>query len=402
MGKQLRDLLLEMGQDCEVPVTVRKKADAVLRRIREQQALTESVQQTKESEGEITMKRRRKIAGAIICVAALAVAAMSAYAAVKNGWTDGLALILHNDEEGEAESVTSLSSTPDVSAEQNGITVRPMQVLADRAVAMIALEISGENLPKDRPINAVGDVFVSIDGKRMSTTYRSYHMGNEPAGDNDRFNKEGFLSVNGGESLELDLVATLYHVDEITAQSIAEALGWEPLTEEGILGKEISVTLTDIGYFDENAQIQVVAEGVWTISWTLTGDDTVREIPVDVPFETDVQAGKVTKVTISPLYMTIEMDWPPVLLTEKDAFVNPDGSRGDYQYWAEPPIVTGFQMNNGRTYTDIAQNQYSSDHPEGPGSSKLVYYFVLSRLAEGEEIESIKMAGDITIPLETD
>ena len=402
MGKQLRDILLEMGQDREVPGTVMKKTDAALRRIREQQDLTASIEQTKESEGEITMKRSRKAAGAIICAAALAVAAMSAYAAVKNGWTGGLALILHNDGEGETAAVTSLSSAPDVSAEQNGITVRPMQVLADRAVAMIALEISGENLPKDRPINAVGDVFVSIDGKRMSTTYRSYHMGNEPAGDNDRFNKEGFLSVNGGESLELDLVATLYHVDEITAQSIAEALGWEPLTEEGILGKEISVTLTDIGYFDENAQIQVVAEGVWTISWTLTGDDTVREIPVDVPFETDVQAGKVTKVTLSPLYMTVEMDWEPVMLTEKDAFVNPDGSREDYHYWAEPPLITGFRMNNGRTYTDIVQNQHDSHRPEGRDSSKLVYYYVLSRLAEGEEIESIKMAGGITIPLDTD
>ena len=96
------------------------------------------------------------------------------------------------------------------------------------------------------------------------------------------------------------------------------------------------------------------------------------------------------------------MDWEPVMLTEKDAFVNPDGSREDYHYWAEPPFITGFRMNNGRTYTDIVQNQHDSDRPEGRDSSKMVYYYVLSRLAEGEETEFIKMAGGITIPLDTD
>ena len=339
--------------------------------------------------------KKRKTAVAAACAAALAVIGMTVFAAVKFDWTEGIALILHSSEEDEQTIENSLVSSPDVSAEQNGITIRPVQVLADRAVAVIALEISGDGLPKDRLINQFGNVTVQVGGKRMAASYMAYAINQKGEAE-----KNSFLQKDEDNTLEVDLLAIPYTIDPATVASIKESEGWEPLTEEGILGQEIVVSVTDLGYSDPVGQFQTVTEGTWTLSWTLTGDDTVREIPVDIPFETPEQAGKVTKVTLSPLYMTVEMDWKALLLTEEDGMLMPDGSTEDYHYWAEPPMITGFVMKNGRIYTDVTQSFCNTSFDREAGI--YTYHISLSRLVDVDEIEAITLAGGVTVPLGTE
>ena len=131
--------------DVEIPRIVREKADSALASVRKEAAYGSM------EESEMTRETKKRIFNRWSGIAAAAAAVVMlgggiVFAAINHFWSDGMREVLEA-EEGQLQTLEEQGNVqvlyPANAATVDGITVRPMEMVADSTTALITFLVSG-------------------------------------------------------------------------------------------------------------------------------------------------------------------------------------------------------------------------------------------------------------------
>lgn len=320
-----------------------------------------------------TMKKARPAARTLLIAAIVAVLLVStALAASYASWSAGLQNLL-NLSEAEAVSLedSKLINHPAVSDTHEGVTISVEQAVADGKSAYLALRVEGQDIPKVTNLY-YGETLVTIDGERASGWFVRVY-------DDLHWNGEQYVYSDGTPaSLSEERI-----VREDGSVEIDIALNGLRMTDS-LLGKEITVTIDSLTL--EKGTRETTIEGPWVLTWMAEGSDVSRTWE----FSEELSYGITLKsVTLSPLSVRIEYEYPPLAIVDDRAYA-PDGREILVE---EPVFLHQILMKDGTVYTGIHGGGTAGSDADDDGDLENGFTYVvdtsLSLVLDPDEVEAL-------------
>ena len=351
-----REVLLEkLQEETQIPEIVYLKAEQAFKQIRLE---TEPPAGNRRKQTSSLIRKKSVI---IILAAVLMIGTLSVSAATYFHW---------NDKFKEAHEVTPViekklndSNTArelNQFTEHDGVRLEAVQSVADSTAAIIVIKITGsEQFPLQKRMN-FRDVNVNVDAP------------------------ENHISMSGGF---LDLESP----DAQPGDVLNEGRTWEfVLTtdhESGLLGREITLTFTDIIDAAEEQQtltdLPPLLQSTWELKIVLDNEDNGKEYVLDQ--QLPGSEAKVKKLRISPVSFTIDYDWKRQM--KQETVIDENGETQTFEHAVDPPELIGVVLEDGTALeyiTDWYEGHYSNEaFTEYQGNG------IFSRFIEYEKVKEL-------------
>lgn len=320
-----------------------------------------------------TIKKVRPAYRTVIIAAVIAVLMIGTALAVSySSWSAGLQNLLNLSEEQAASlEVSELINYPEASDTHEGVTISVEQAVADGKSAYLALRVEGEKIPDLTDLN-FGEILVTIEDEQAAGwSARVY--------DDLHWNGERYVYSDGTPaSLSEGRI-----VREDGSVEIDIALNGLGMTDS-LLGKEITVTIDSLTL--EQGTQETTIEGPWVLTWTAEGSDMSRTWA----FSEVMSYGIILKsVTLSPLSVHIEYEYPPLTIVGDRAF----DQEGRELLEEEAVFLYQILMKDGTVYTGILGGGTTGPVVDDPSDLENGFTFVvdmsLSRVLDPDEVEAL-------------
>ena len=313
--------------DVEIPRIVREKADSALASVRKE-AANGSME-----ESEMTRKTKKKnfkrwpgIAAAAAVVVMLGGGIV--FAAINHFWSDGMREVL----EAEEEQLQTLEEQGNIqyfdpadAVTNDGITIRPMELVADSRSAMVTFLVSGldSNVASGKEL-LFDHFYAELDEGSVF-------------GADGRFYESRITDENGMEGFEY-----IMHVHGMNDGSAA------------LLGRQLYVELRDLALSGGKAEAgEVLAQGTWSFDISLPAEDSDITMETEYPLSDSVYT--VEQIKLSPLSLQV--------------FYQVNGEVEMGRWDSNVPVIYGIRLKDG-SEINISSN-LESGYPaldRGPGS----------------------------------
>ena len=313
--------------DVEIPRIVQEKADSALASVRKD-AANGSMEES-EMTGK-TKKRNFKRWSGIAAAAAVVVMLGGGivFAAINHFWSDGAKEVLEINEEQmqtleEQGNIQWFDSAAEVTAD--GVTIRPMELVADSRSAMVTFLVSGLD----------SDV---ASGKELMFDYFHTELDEGSVfGADGRFYESRITDKNGMEGFEY-----IMHVHGRNDGSAA------------LLGRQLHVDLKDLALSGGKAEVgEVLAQGPWSFDISLPAEDPAITMETEYPLSDSVYT--VEQIKLSPLSLQV--------------FYQVNGEVEMGRWDSNVPVVYGIRLKDGSEIN--ISSSLESGYPaldRGPGS----------------------------------
>lgn len=263
-------------KDVEIPLIVQEKANAALASVRKK-----AVQNSMEESGmKKETKQRLFKSWTGIAAAAAAVVMLGGglvFAAINHFWSDGAKEVLEINEDQmetllENGNVQTFDNADAVTV--NGITIRPLELAADRSSALITFLVSGTDDSTE-------------SGEEL--LFESFHVGPEGSisGASGSFYSDRITDENGTEGFEYVMyLQGRMDLDEI------------------LLGKHLHIELGNLTLSGGKAEAgKILAEGTWAFDISLPEEDPAITIDTEFPLSGSVYTAG--QIIITPLSVQV-------------------------------------------------------------------------------------------------
>lgn len=349
-----------LKKDIVIPENVQDKADEAFAKIRREAEGRKSAPMEIESGRAVRMKpegrkairlherRGRRIAAAT-AAAVIALSTITAGAAYLK-WSKGLEKELAvTDEQKEKAEGTGLAGFPNLSVEDQGITITAQQSIIDNYYGYLAFKVEGYQAGKGEKPDFDG-LSITVDGKDISYTY-----GVEAGAVVDEagsFEYQIQLYADGGKGSMID--------------------------------KKIEVEFSDLGVIREKAGMaEDVIKGNWAFKWKLTGSDEIYTAKVNEKLGDS--GATVTGAEVSPISIKAVYDFPAKMIKEK-AYDESAGTEYEAEMLAEPPLLAGVKLKDGTLVMDTQGGVLG--YTDG-GKKNYEERYGMGRILDVDEVESL-------------
>ncbi len=345
-------------KDVDIPEIVQKKAALAFAKIKtEGETMTEmKKKKSKEDSKNTRGKRFKHPAAAILCICMLGAAGITAAAAAAyHHWSRGMQGALQADEARQQELIdeglaTVLKEAPDydsMAVTQNGITIRPLEIIVDKYFAYLSFSVEGFALP---------------DGKEPGFDFVDAYLGDDPN------SPDSFLNTNSSffNGIVSDSLAKPVYLDGSPLE-FTESGGIKDrfVNEEGhleyviiahspvdksLLGETVHVEFTNLGTLYK-AGFSSVADGKWAFNLPLTGKDSSVSYPLSYPL--GESGAVVDSLELSPISAKINYLFQGEYF-EVEA-LDSEGNPVSTKLPSEPPAFCGFKLKDGTLLPYIAE-----------------------------------------------
>lgn len=308
----------------------------------------------------------KKISGAFVVVCILLALCMAtAVAAGVLYLGRGLDSELQITEEiKEVYQETGLFDTPELSATQNGVTVKVDQCIVDEHAAYLAFRVTGyQPEPGNQP--AFAGTECTIDEEHISW-FASFSNGLVTSPDGTAVYPDGSVPEDYGKLSYLDENGELVYIISLFTNDFS------------LIGRTIRVSLTDLGvYSGKGGDVDMAVQGDWTFEWELKGSAKALDV-TDLSVPIGQTGSTFTSVHLSPIHIQMTMNVPrnPKPVEEDDTL---------------EPYFYGIQLKDGTRYLCIGDGGTTGYVEQG--SEEFYQMFMLNRIIDPEQVESLLFTG---------